>query len=287
MNTTDVFVEQVLVGGLVLAVFVLMSPEWTDSLLDGGLGFGGFAGLGAVGIGCAYLIGIIADRVIDTLLQDLERWNRLRYAVTEGCERYGPDDLFPEDKLRTLVMAHEGPARYADYLRSRIRLTRALAVLSPAISAAVVLGSVESFGQRRYWGIGLAAVYMAAFLLRNWAGSWAKVERPRRKGNLVTIGVRCSVPRTDASREVLEYYSGKKVRCRDVVLHWTLILLVGLQVAAVAFSDPTASYLFVVGGGWLLSVLSLWSWSRISKTFYAHIDVSYWLLGRGLGARAP
>src|SRR5205823_7763116 len=123
MKTTDLFVEQVLIGLLVLLApglaflagvrsFLAHNQELTKQLISG-----------ALLVAAAYLVGIVYDRVADTLLEDIEQHNRIRY-VRRHEDR--PDD-FPETKYRMVVYRTGGASTYAAYLRSRMRLSRALA----------------------------------------------------------------------------------------------------------------------------------------------------------------
>ena len=106
MKTTELFVEQVLIGLLVvLAVALLTDPELVrPACLD--LPLEGAAGL----VGGAYLIGIIYDRCADTLLQDLEQHHRLWFAIDSLGERKDDEtklreqDPFPEERYRTQLL---------------------------------------------------------------------------------------------------------------------------------------------------------------------------------------
>ena len=74
MRTPEIFVEQVLIGFLVLLIPGLIwwdrfAPAWvapSDKLFTG-----------AALAGAAYLLGIVYDRVTDTLLEDVDQHFRL------------------------------------------------------------------------------------------------------------------------------------------------------------------------------------------------------------------
>jgi hypothetical protein len=75
MKTTEVFVEQVIIGVLLLFTSALLiSEDLFSSVVNLDLG-GAIILLGGV-----YLLGIVYDRFADTLLQDLEQHHRLRFA---------------------------------------------------------------------------------------------------------------------------------------------------------------------------------------------------------------
>ena len=96
MKTTELFVEQVLIGFMVLLVGALVfwgdvyafALKRSDKSLD-------LIVTGGILIGTAYLIGMVYDRIADTLLQDIEAQGRLQFAL-------GPFKL-KNGKIRTKV----------------------------------------------------------------------------------------------------------------------------------------------------------------------------------------
>ncbi|MCH7678766.1 hypothetical protein IID10_05285 [candidate division KSB1 bacterium] len=74
MKTTAIFVEQVFVGLIVLAIGALPFINW--NLLDSTLINLG-KGIGIVAI--AYLLGIIFDRFTDTILSRCDQYHRLKF----------------------------------------------------------------------------------------------------------------------------------------------------------------------------------------------------------------
>src|SRR5687767_3116814 len=123
MKTTELFVEQIVIGSLVLMVIVLFAagdlvvnpfaPEPTASALTFNLVNS------VVLLGLVYLLGIVYDRLADTLLQDLEQHNRLLFTL-DGLEKKSKpgsvEDPFPEEKFRMKVLGDDGAADYANYL---------------------------------------------------------------------------------------------------------------------------------------------------------------------------
>jgi hypothetical protein len=100
MKTTELFVEQTLTGFLVLTAEAAPFLSW-EKLQDlpdeakGGIDISSAAGA----IGIAYLLGVIFDRFADTLLERINRWNRLLFAIElkEENKPLSPNDPFPED----------------------------------------------------------------------------------------------------------------------------------------------------------------------------------------------
>src|SRR4051794_16888741 len=112
MQTTELFVEQVLIGLLVfIAALAVASPPKLDALRTVALGEGAFL------LGGAYLIGILFDRYADTLLDGPLRYHRLIVALaawSKECKRQGMDpsglpssDPFPEHRLRLASLRDE------------------------------------------------------------------------------------------------------------------------------------------------------------------------------------
>lgn len=133
MKTTEIFVEQVLIGLMVLfAAGALVHPPLVETILK----MDDLTALAAV-VAAAYLVGIVWDRIADTILEGLERHNRLSIALDE-CESGVPyiGDPFPENRYRMRLFSSEAALDYAHYLRIRMRLTRSLATLAPALSIA-------------------------------------------------------------------------------------------------------------------------------------------------------
>src|SRR6266568_726120 len=159
MNTAELYIEPILIGVLTLVLLALpFAPEILDLARSGTLKPFGDIAVGAVLVGAAYFVGILVDRLIDTCLQALERHNRVRFALG-GLEIPGETaadtpadrkaawdarpsgDLFPEDVYRWSVLVQaEKIADNLDYIRTRIRLLRALAFLLPGLVFAGALG---------------------------------------------------------------------------------------------------------------------------------------------------
>jgi hypothetical protein len=102
MKTTELFVEQTLTGFLVLAAGAAPFLSWEKLEKLPGEAKGGIDISSAAGaIGVAYLLGVVFDRFADTLLERINRWNRLLFAIGLKKENkaLSPDDPFPEDRL--------------------------------------------------------------------------------------------------------------------------------------------------------------------------------------------
>src|SRR5919106_714034 len=182
MKTTELFVEPTLTGFLVLAAGAapFLSWETLQELPDeaqGGIDIGSAAGA----IGVAYLLGIIFDRFADTLLARFNRWNRLLFAIElkKEKEALSPDDPFPEDQLQIEVI-HQGDEawEWMDYLRSRIRIARAMAAFVPllTVSAEITVGlrgDPDTIGAiLAVAGLAYLAAFLATQILEREGSSW-------------------------------------------------------------------------------------------------------------------
>ena len=186
MKTTELFVEQVLIGFLVLLVAALVfwadvyaflvrrSDKSLELLVTGG-----------VLVGAAYLIGMVYDRVADTLLQDIESHGRLQFALARfkfktgkvrtnevKTEKIPADeedvkdfdiwvaknrDPFEDGKYRMMVLGSAEATAQMEYLRSRIRLTRAMTTIIPGLTLAFLL-ALDGGQAGVWWTIAALAI---------------------------------------------------------------------------------------------------------------------------------
>jgi hypothetical protein len=259
MKTTELFVEQTLTGFLVLTAAAAPFLSW-ESLQElpekakGGIDISSAAGA----IGIAYLLGVIFDRFADTLLERINRWNRLLFAIDlkEENKALSPEDPFPEDRLQIEVI-HKGDEawEWMDYIRSRIRVARAMTVFVPAVTLSLLL----AFGLRDRPGLVRAvlavvvAAYIAAFL-----GSQV-LERSRRK-----------LPKTYDLRTADDCRRARALmRAWAEPAFWLGAFLLTLGVALVALGPIPGrpGMAAVLGTGAVLTAISGWAWWRTTGTF--------------------
>jgi|SRR5579864_457158 len=255
MKTTDIYVEQVLMGLLVLLTVGLFAldhwPEFSGSAKDIALTFGV--------LGAAYLLGILYDRFADTLLQNLEQHGRLAIAIERAehkdCVSSAEQDPFPEQKLRIAVLeAAPGVARSYDYLRSRIRLARALATILPALSVALavfLIGRQDGKTRIGLWsGVATALVYLWVFILN-------LLELPRKP------------PKTEAWRSYkYERDKNKWWHFQTAIQEPSLIgtiLLFGFLVY-IACASHNGQLMLMAPAGLLATFFATWAWYRINWT---------------------
>jgi hypothetical protein len=124
MKTTELFVEQTLTGLLILAAGAAPFLSWEKLEKLPGEAKGGIDISSAAGaIGIAYLLGVIFDRFADTLLERINRWNRLLFAIanapTTPCTRFQPRVLVRVGQRRRAGTLH--PARVVNPRSRRMR----------------------------------------------------------------------------------------------------------------------------------------------------------------------
>jgi hypothetical protein len=259
VKTTELFVEQTLTGFLVLAAGAAPFLSWETLENLPGKAKGGIDISSAAGaIGVAYLLGVIFDRFADTLLERINRWNRLLFAIDlkEENKALSPDDPFPEDRLQIEVI-HKGDEawEWMDYIRSRIRLARAMAVFVPAVTLSIQL----AIGFRAYPGMIRAvlaivvAAYVAAFLVSQ------ILERSSRR-----------LPKTyDLHTDEDCQGARAKMRVTREPAFWlgVFLLALGLGLIAVGPGPARSGMAAVLGTGAVLTVVSVWAWWRTTETF--------------------
>jgi hypothetical protein len=262
MKTTEVFVEQVIIGVLLLFTSALLiSEDLFTSIVN--LDLGGTIML----LGGVYLLGIVYDRFADTLLQDLEQHHRLRFAFkqikhkSEGEAKPPAEDPFPENELRIRIL--EGKlSDQASYLRSRIRLTRALTSLTPAMTVGCLMMLLNQDGdsspRRLVVAITMVVVYALAYVIK------VSGNEPPKTYDLIDgkkyQEYKKKIQGTSNSGGLLRFIM------RHERLSWLVLLLTaGSIIIAILDRRPSLTVIPIVG--LLLTMLFGWSWWRISKTF--------------------
>lgn len=261
MKSTEIFVEQLLIGALVGITICLAFGEWHFwvGLLGAGATSGAAAWIsGGLGLGAAYLLGVLMDRFADSLLGPLQKVQRLRFGIAVAPthpSRWQPRfDPFDQGRLEVAIRARGGDlGDWLQYLRSRIRLARALAVFLPALTVAIVLALKPSPAAWLPWvlpcGYLLAAV--GNLFISRVPSTRGKRERIARYFD----ARRDSEGRLSKASLVLDVVSCPVVRLGLVllltafVLAWGSARLVGVALAGVA-----------------ASALAGWTWWRITKT---------------------
>lgn len=302
MKTTELYIEQVIIGFLVLAIAALpWTREWTGHLGDINLAEG------SVLLGVAFLLGIPFDRLADTLSERLDRHHRLQFALDqwEGSTfpATKPDneklekDLFAEDEYRLQGLRDEDAVvNWIEYHRSRIRLARALAVYGPALTLSFTLSMRSDPGLSRL-EIGICLGAVAGYIVWGIVASHRKRQKqqtdssheqnkPANPRDSLKWLFGPELPRTDdalflqyakdrnridcSTRQVREAPRAVLRVLRD---EWR-ILVIPVAVLVTAFAlgfSYNAKTAWVAVCGALVTVISAWSWWRISSTYRAYL----------------
>lgn len=292
MKTTELFVELVLIGSMVLAIAVLpLYPEIAAGRV--GIPLGGGASAveivvgGAVLLGLVYLIGVVFDRLADTILETWEKHLRLRFAAKSATSSKGENgDPFPEDvfKMRILLKG-DSALEWMDYLRTRVRLARSLLVFLPGLTLALQIALISdrcgppagigALVVSPWIGVLLLFIYMAVPLMR-WLARQASRHRRRLKFRLMT-------PRTDSEARFRAYCRLRDLRSQGrVPMSWNLFDFgVGLPALVFAFvlslsglviwNCTTMPIAAIAATGFGLTLLSAWAWSRILNTYRVYL----------------
>lgn len=302
MKTTELYIEQVLIGLLIIAIGALpwshqLSPRLGNSLPK-------LIAEASFLLGVGFWVGIPFDRFADTLLERLEHHNRLQFALKNaiGKELIKQDsvkltkDIYPEDRRRLKGWRdEEGVVNWLEYNRSRIRLTRALAVYGPALTFSLTVAvSPDLYGKpsgtKCLWLSLVAVVYFA----------WAMLASPPsplqpnkvKKRRIIHAVFGDKLPRTDEV-ELIEYGQKwdrvtkndgeestnfvKKSSRSDLfvwadewrVLAIPLLLLIATIWIGFRHGFP-ANWVAWLGAS--LTVIASWSWWRISYTYRTYLS---------------
>ncbi|MEA2874148.1 MAG: hypothetical protein QOH67_4124 [Hyphomicrobiales bacterium] len=263
MKTTELYLEQVLIGFLIIAIGALpWLPELWRSLEDIKAVVGIVGGSAALGL--AFLIGIPFDRLADTLLDRLDARSRIELALGKLKGRYKSQkewdeslpfpDLYPEDRLLIAGRRRAGPiVDSLDYHRSRIRLARALAVFGPALTFIATL-AVARWEEAEIRFVQLSpslwlGVVVAAYLV------W-----------MLLVVSDDKLPRTNEPRILDE---GGKPAWRVELRSWIvpLLLLLASTAMGLAAICNYPDVLLTALGGAALTILCTWTWWRITSTY--------------------
>jgi hypothetical protein len=259
VKTTELFVEQTLTGFLVLSAAAAPFLSWEKLQKLPGEAKGGIDISSAAGaIGVAYLLGVIFDRFADTLLERINRWNRLLFAIDLKKENkaLSPDDPFPEDRLQIEVI-HKGDEawEWMDYIRSRIRVARAMTAFVPALtlSLQLALGLRDRPGMVKAVLAIVVAAYVGAFLASQ------ILERSGRR-----------LPKTYDLRtdeDCRQARAQMKVATEPAFWLGVFLLALGLGLVATGAGPARPGMAAVLGTGAVLSAISAWAWWRTTGTF--------------------
>jgi hypothetical protein len=254
MKTTELFVEQTLTGFLILTAAAVPFVDWEslEDLPEVALS----SAAGAIGV--AYLLGVIFDRFADTLLERFNRWKRILFAIElkEENKALSPDDPFPEDELEIQVI-HQGDEawEWMDYIRSRIRVLRAMAAFVPTLTVSMEL--TVGFRDRPDLIGAVLFVVVGAYLAAFVAGLLLEQSSWR-------------LPKTYDLRTAEDCRGARdKMRVATEPAFWLAVFLFALGLGLIALGSESARLVMaaVFAAGAVLTAISAWAWWRTTETF--------------------
>ncbi len=278
MKTTQLYIEQVIIGFLIIVIVLFpWLPEAITKFEPIKSSFSGFAAVGSAALGIAFFLGIPFDRLADTLTERLDHAQRLAVAFVRAPKIATGTDPYPEDELLLKCLTKQnGITARMDYLRSRIRLSRALAVYGPALTA------TSTFGAARYHQI-VPADYLKWLILL-----FLAIAAAYTVWTLAIIRFAKELPRTDD----VAFVAAAKNRDLVPLCRWTVtargkisdfsiwrseakfyapaaLLIIGvlLSTSCDAVADRGHGLFLVALGGIVLTTISAWSWWRTSNTY--------------------
>lgn len=261
MNTAQVSIELVLAGFLALCAFVL--PFLDKSVLNTNI----LQNEALIGIlGLAYLLGVIFDKLADTLLHPMEHILRLKQAdkfLDENSDFKGKD-AFPQNYLEfNLKKEKDGRLDWMNSLKSRIRTSRELAVLGlPATLGIVIQQAATSSWMYLPIALNLICFIITAWLESNTSDEDSK-ERVGRIKQLNTQNLS-----TDKSVRKGQLQLAER-QARNASLPYYLLLANSIvSIAVISAFNPGNLFILIMGGGGVIaSMLALWACLRITRTY--------------------
>lgn len=238
-SLTTIYVEQVIIG----FTFLMTAAVFVTGRLPRLDGQGLVAG--AIAVGASYVAGIFWDRCSDTLLERLERWRRLTFAIRDQYEIRA--DPFPQfsDKLKSW---DDVP-----YLQSRIRILRSMTTLVPLMTLAAVVQAARLPPEIR--GLLLAATALLVLIVPLMSTRLPKVPRTNELD-----AVRALMPRKKALFHA-DY--------EPVLVALALLAIEAIAVGAMSKHRLLAMATAVAGMALTLAVG--WAWLRIYTTYLAYL----------------
>ncbi len=233
MKTTALFVEQVIIGLLILAVAFVPFYPW-DKTIQTLTGMNQFTQLSFVVV-AAYLLGIIGDRAADTLTEPLEE----RY-------KHHPSDLthlalkYKSGWVKTGLQIASGiDGDWLVYLRSRTRLARSMAVYLPFLTLAALLQAGDFAPHASYL---IKTIFLLSAL------------------GLFIVALLTTVLITDYDKEKAGFDHNFKV---PVLWLWAGMVFACLYLSPFV---PGRVFFILFFPGAAAGAISYWAWLRISRT---------------------
>lgn len=261
MNTAQVSIELILAGILALCAFVL--PFWKGTSIDPQF-LQNEALIGFLGL--AYLLGVVFDKLADTMLTPAEHFLRIKQGAKflDDHKTFKGKDPFPQNDLEfSLKKAKDGRLEWMNSLKSRIRTSRELAVLGlPAVMGLTIYQT-----SRASWWIFLpVALNLLLFIAMIWLESRTSDEDSSERAKQAKLKTNQLSP----DREIRELQV-RQMRRQTYIASIPYYLLLANSVITTGviavFNLNNQIIVLLAVGGTIISLLALWSCLRITRTY--------------------
>lgn len=275
MNTAQVSIELILAGILALCAFVL--PFWKGSSINPEL-LQSEALIGFLGL--AYLLGVVFDKLADTMLTPAEHFLRIKQGAKflDDHKNFKGKDPFPQNDLEfSLRKAKDGRLEWMDSLKSRIRTSRELAVLGlPAVMGLTIYAGVTGTCEPNQpacaaWWIYLPVVLnLLLFIVMIWLESRTSDEDLLDRTKQKKIKTR-QLSHDRETREV-QIKEAKRQALSASTPYFLLLANSILTTGIIAIFNLNNQIIVLLAvGGTFISLLALWSCLRITRTYLKFI----------------
>lgn len=271
MNTAQVSIELILAGILALCAFVL--PFWKGQNINPEL-LQSEALIGFLGL--AYLLGVVFDKLADTMLTPAEHFLRIKQGAKflDDHKNFKGKDPFPQNDLEfSLKKAKDGRLEWMDSLKSRIRTSRELAVLGlPAVMGMTIyMGATKTCELNQsacaaWWMYLPVALNLLLFIVMIWLESRTSDEDSLASKNLSKL--KTHQLSLDRKTREMQLQQAKRQTHITSVPYYLLVAnsIITTGVVAVFNFDNQIIVLIAIGGT-IISLLALWSCLRITRTY--------------------
>lgn len=261
MNTAQVSIELILAGILALCAFVL--PFWKGTSIDPQF-LQNEALIGFLGL--AYLLGVVFDKLADTMLTPAEHFLRIKQGAKflDDHKTFKGKDPFPQNDLEfSLKKAKDGRLEWMNSLKSRIRTSRELAVLGlPA-----VIGLTIYQTSRASWWIFLpVALNLLLFIVTIALEASTSDEDSSEKAKQAKL----KTSQLSTAREIRELQVRQMRRQTHIasIPYYLLLANSVITTGVIAvFNLNNQIIVLLAVGGTIISLLALWSCLRITRTY--------------------
>lgn len=261
MNTAQVSIELILAGILALCAFVL--PFWRGTSIDPQF-LQNEALIGFLGL--AYLLGVVFDKLADTMLTPAEHFLRIKQGAKflDDHKTFKGKDPFPQNDLEfSLKKAKDGRLEWMNSLKSRIRTSRELAVLGlPAVMGLTIYQTT-----RASWWIFLpVALNLLLFIVTIALEASTSDEDSSEKAKQAKL----KTSQLSTAREIRELQVRQMRRQTHIasIPYYLLLANSVITTGVIAMFNLNNQIIVLLAvGGTIISLLALWSCLRITRTY--------------------